>query len=173
MVSSGVVNGDASSLQGYLSSYKSAISELDGTWKGSSHDSIVSQADAFVSEYNGIVTQMNSFASACNEYERYIYLKNQISQTEAAQASASDDKKYGYQSILNDLRKDLETTKNNINSYLSEASSLSLTASAVGNISFDGSNVEISDSTSGSSANSSKNQSLVDKLMNRKLKEED
>ncbi len=165
MVSSGAVNGDASSLQGYLNSYKSAISELDGTWKGPSHDSIVSQADSFVSEYKGIVNQMNSFANACGEYERYVYLKNQISQTEAAQANASDDKKYGYQSVLNDLRRDLSDSKDKINSYLSEASSLSLTASAVGNVSFDGESVSTSDSSNGSSANSTKNKELIDKLM--------
>ena len=78
MVNSGTVKSDASTLEGYLNNYKSELSGLDGSWKGPSHDSITSQAEAFVGEYKEIVTQMNTFANACSEYEEYTIYSGSI-----------------------------------------------------------------------------------------------
>lgn len=131
MVSSGTVTNDASTLEQYLNSYKSEISGLDGSWKGTSHDSITSQADSFVSEFSSIVTQMNNFASACKSYQAYKSLKATIAKTEADRANAADSVKHTYDSPLAQMNNDLERLKGNINTYLASASAISLTASAV------------------------------------------
>ncbi len=162
MVSSGTVNSDASSLSNYLSSYKSELSGLDGSWKGTSHDSIISKADAFVGEYTAIVSQMNSFASACDAYEKYKALKDQISQTEANRASASDDQKQSYDSALSDMRSELSRYKAQIESYLSEASSPTLTATA-SNAGSSGSSGK--SGKSGSGGGSGSNQGIIDSIM--------
>ena len=131
MVSSGTVTSDASNLEQYLNSYKSEMSGLEGSWKGPSYDSISSQAESFASEYNAVVSQMNNFAKACSEYEAYIKLKATIAQTESDRANASAEAKASYDSPLAQMRTDLETRKNNINTYLSSASSPSLNATPV------------------------------------------
>lgn len=131
MVSSGTVTSDASNLEQYLNSYKSEMSGLEGSWKGPSYDSISSQAESFASEYNAVVSQMNNFAKACSEYEAYIKLKATIAQTENDRANASAEAKASYDSPLAQMRTDLETRKNNINTYLSSASSPSLNATPV------------------------------------------
>ena len=130
MVSGGTVASDASTLNGYLSNYSSEISGL-GTWKGPSHDSITSKAEAFVSEYKAVVSQMTSFANACSEYENYIKIKNLISTTENDRANASDENKASYDSPLAEMRNNLAKSKSKIEGYLNEASSPSLTATAV------------------------------------------
>ena len=131
MVSGGTVAADASALNGYLSSYSTEMSGLDGSWKGPSHDSITSKAEAFVSEYKAVVSQMTSFANACSEYQNYIKIKNLISATENDRANASDENKASYDSPLAEMRSNLEKSKSKIQSYLNEASSPSLTATAV------------------------------------------
>ena len=159
MVSGGTVAADASTLNGYLSNYSSEISGL-GTWKGPSHDSITSKAEAFVSEYKAVVSQMTSFANACSEYENYIKIKNLISKTETDRANASDENKASYDSPLAEMRSNLDKSKSKIQSYLNEASSPSLTATSV------------ADSISGittlskSSSGSSNNQAIIDSVIN-------
>lgn len=128
MVSSGVVNGDAGSLNGYLDEYKSSVSGLDGVWKGQSHDNMVSQAESFVGEYSAVVKQMNSFASACDEYEKYKKTKADIATTEANMAAAEESEKANFSSTLEQLNSSLSTYKSNIENFLSEASSPKLSA---------------------------------------------
>lgn len=128
MVSSGTVNGDASAFTGYLNSYKSSISGLEGSWKGQSYDNFISQAESFLSEYEAIVKQMNSFAVACDEYEKYVKTKSDITQTEANRDAAEDSQKSSYDSALEQLRSNLAVYKSNIEGYLSDASSPKLSA---------------------------------------------
>ena len=163
MVSSGTVTNDASTLEQYLNSYKSEISGLEGSWKGTSYDSITSQADAFVSEYSSIVTQMNNFASACESYEAYKSLKATIAKTEADRANAADSVKYTYDSPLAQMNNDLEKLKSNINTYLASASAISLTASAV-NV---GASAGISGlaSTASSSTTAAENKAFIESIL--------
>ena len=161
MVSGGTVNSDASALDGYLTSYKTEVSGLDASWRGPSYDSISSQMSSFLGEYSAIVSQMNSFANACSEYQKYIQFKSQIRQLEANRANASDDKKSSYDYLISDARNSLETTKRNIQMYLSDASSLSLMATPVS-----ASATGLSSNVTGLSSGSSNNQALVDSLMN-------
>lgn len=168
MVSSGTVNSDATTLNGYLTSYQSYISELSGSWKGTSFDSINSQAESFVSEYKAIVTQMNSFANACAAYEKYIKLKNEIAQTEADRANAADQYKSTYDEPLSAMNSDLQTLKNSIQTYLSEASSPSLTATAVSALAAATSSK--SSSSSGNSDIAAQNKAFVESILSEKGK---
>lgn len=131
MVSSGTVANDTYSLHCYLENYLSEINNIDNSWTGSSHDSIISQAENFVSEYDQIVTQMNNFANACNEYENYIRMKLEIKLNENKRAAAEDKYKSSYDNPLFEMRNLLDKYKNNIQKYLTEASNLKLDATAV------------------------------------------
>ena len=94
MVSSGSVNNDLSSVKSVLSSYSSQISGLDGSWKGTSHDSIISKAESFVSEYtSAIESGMSAFASACDKYEEYKSYKEalNVAQSNLSQANSLND----------------------------------------------------------------------------------
>ena len=94
MVSSGSVNNALSSVKSVLSSYSSQISGLDGSWKGTSHDSIISKAEAFVSEYtSAIESGMTAFASACDKYEEYKSYKDALkaAQFNLSQANSLND----------------------------------------------------------------------------------
>ena len=94
MVSSGTVNGDLSSINSVLSNYSSQISGLAGSWKGTSHDSIISKAEAFVSEYTSAIENgMTAFASACDKYEEYKSYKDALkaAQSNLSQANSLND----------------------------------------------------------------------------------
>ncbi len=72
MVSSGTVSGDLNTFSKYLSNYSSEIEGLSPSWKGTSYDSLISQANAFISEYaNTVNSQLSSLASACDVYSLY------------------------------------------------------------------------------------------------------
>ena len=163
MVSSGTVNSDSSALDSYLTSYKTEVSGLDASWRGPSYDSISSQMGSFLGEYSAIVSQMNSFASTCDEYQRYIQLKSQLSQLEANRANSPDDKKASFDYIISDMRSGLNKTRRNIQMYLSDASALSLTATSV---STSAAASGLSSNVKGLASGSSNNQALVDSLMN-------
>lgn len=137
MVSSGTVNGDASSVSSQLSSYSSAMSELNGSWQGSSYDSISSQSSSFVSEYQGAITsQMSAFAKAVDLYTKYKTAKQNVeiaksnyntaftkSDTQALAQSARDISTY---------QKQCADLKFQIEAALREASSTKLHASSLG-----------------------------------------
>ena len=79
MVSSGTVNGDLSTLKSHGSTYTSQISGLEGSWKGASHDGIVSKAEQFASEFiSTIEGEMTAFATACDLYEQYKTAKENL-----------------------------------------------------------------------------------------------
>ena len=166
MVSGGTVAADASTLNGYLSNYSSEMSGLNGSWKGPSYESISSKAESFVSEYKAIVNQMNSFASACSEYENYIKIKNLISSTEIDRANASNENKASYDAPLAEMRTNLEKSKGRIQSYLNDASSPSLTATAVSESISGISSLSTSKSSSGSSNNQAIIDSIIDEVGN-------
>ena len=152
MVSSGTINGDLSSLKSSLQSYSSEINGLSGIWKGTSHDSIVSQAENFASEYlSTIEGEMTAFATACDLYTQYQTAKTNLEIAKTNYASATTDKdKSSYSNDItyySDMIKDL---KDQINSNLQTASSGSLSASSVSIPSFGGSSSKSIDAGGGS-----------------------
>ena len=145
MVSSGTVSGDLSSISSILSDYSSQISGLDGSWKGTSHDSIISKAESFVSEYtSAIKSGMTAFASACDKYEEYKSYKDALSaaQSNFSQAKQANDSsaQSTYSDQISNYTDKISSLKAEIESELSTASSSKLTAtSTAGSISGSGS----------------------------------
>lgn len=131
MVSSGTVSSDCDLLNSCFNEYKSSVSNLDGVWKGQSHDNFVSQTDSFISEYSVITSQMSDFANACDLYEKYKITKANILQTEANRNAAEDSQKYTYDEALRQLNNNLLSYKGNIESYLSSASSPRLSSTSI------------------------------------------
>lgn len=136
MVSSGSVNNDLGSIKTILNSYSSQISGLDGAWKGTSHDSIISKAENFVSEYSSAIESgMNAFASACSKYEEYKYYKGilEVAKSNLNLANeakdASGQSKYSGQ--VNEYSGKISSLKSEIESLLSTASSNKLSATPV------------------------------------------
>ena len=149
MVSSGSVNNDLSSVKSVLSSYSSQISGLDGSWKGTSHDSIISKAEAFVSEYtSAIESGMTAFASACDKYEEYKSYKDALktAQFNLSQANSLNDSaaQTTYSNQVSEYTEKMNCLKGEIESSLATASSSKLTATSTAgsvssNASFSGS----------------------------------
>ena len=136
MVSGGTVRGDLSSIKSKLNQYTSEISSLDGTWKGPSHDNVLSNAEDFVSEYTSAIEgEMNAFASACDSYERYKNVKTnlEIAKRNYNQAvSNKDDAAISrFNSQISTYTNQLNSLKGDINSYLKTASAVKLSASPV------------------------------------------
>ena len=141
MVSSGSVNNDLNSVKSVLSSYSSQISGFDGSWKGTSHDSIISKAEAFVSEYtSAIESGMTAFASACDKYKEYKSYKDALkaAQSNLSQANSLKDSaaQTTYSNQVSEYTEKMNSIKSEIESLLSTASSNKLTAtSAAGSVS--------------------------------------
>ena len=136
MVSSGTVNGDLSSINSVLSNYSSQISGLDGSWKGTSHDSIISKAEAFVSEYtSAIESGMTAFASACDKYEEYKSYKDALkaAQFNLSKANSLNDSaaQTTYSNQVSEYTEKKNNLKSEIESLLSTTSSSKLTATSI------------------------------------------
>ncbi len=136
MVSSGSVNSDLSSIKSLLSSYSSQISGLDGSWRGTSHDSIISKAEAFVSEYTSAIDSgMSAFASACDKYEEYKSYKDalKVAQSNLSQANSLNDSgaQSTYSNQVSEYTEKMNSLKSEIESLLSTASSNKLTATSI------------------------------------------
>ena len=136
MVSSGSVNSDLSSVKSLLSSYSSQISGLDGSWRGTSHDSIISKAEAFVSEYTSAIDSgMSAFASACDKYEEYKSYKDalKVAQSNLSQANSLNDSgaQSTYSNQVSEYTEKMNSLKSEIESLLSTASSNKLTATSI------------------------------------------
>ena len=136
MVSSGSVNNDLSSVKSVLSSYSSQISGLDGSWKGTSHDSIISKAEAFVSEYtSAIESGMTAFASACDKYEEYKSYKDALktAQFSLSKANSLNDSaaQTTYSNQVSEYTEKKNSLKSEIESLLSTTSSSKLTATSI------------------------------------------
>lgn len=136
MVNSGSVNSDLSSVKSLLSSYSSQISGLDGSWRGTSHDSIISKAEAFVSEYTSAIDSgMSAFASACDKYEEYKSYKDalKVAQSNLSQANSLNDSgaQSTYSNQVSEYTEKMNSLKLEIESLLSTASSNKLTATSI------------------------------------------
>ena len=118
MVSSGTVSADSSELSQVSNNYMSQLEGLSSSWKGSSHDNLVSRGSEFNSEMQKVTSQMNSFANAASLYEKYKELKDKArSSTDAAYKSECESRMAEYAS--------------QIKSALSEASSFKLEARSI------------------------------------------
>lgn len=136
MVSSGSVNNDLSSVKSVLSSYSSQISGLDGYWKGTSHDSIISKAESFVSEYTSAIDSgMSAFASACDKYQEYKSYKDalNVAQNNLSKANSLNDSgaQSTYSNQVSEYTEKMNSLKSEIESLLSTASSNKLTATSI------------------------------------------
>lgn len=135
MVSSSLVKNDLNSVQSILSSYSSQISGLDGAWKGTSHDSIVSKTESFASEYRSAIENgMNAFASACDEYNTYKQNKDLLESARYNYNLATQQQDSDAQSIYSDqvskYNKEINRLKDEIENLLSTVSSNRLAATS-------------------------------------------
>lgn len=135
MVSSSSVNNDLSSVKSILSSYSSQISGLDGAWKGTSHDSIVSKTESFISEYTSVIESgMSAFASACDKYENYKSYKNSLDIARNNLNLANQKQDSGAQSLysnqVSEYTGKMNSLKAEIESLLSTVSSNRLAAAS-------------------------------------------
>ena len=100
MVSSGTVNGKLETFTEVMTNYKSGVDEFtNNSWSGPSHDSFVSKASEFVSEFQSTIeSQLANFASVadlnenlekmCEQYHQY---EKNIKYLEAMINAASED----------------------------------------------------------------------------------
>ena len=129
MVSSGIVQGDLSSLKTNFTNYNSEINTLSSSWKGSSYDNLLSKAEEFVSEYqNTISGEMTSFASACDLYSEYISAKSELA---SLQSAAASDTKKDYSAQIAAVMSKINNLKSQIESCLESAASVQLATSGV------------------------------------------
>ena len=136
MVSSGLVSSDASAVTNTCSNYQTTVSDLSSVWKGPSFDNLLSQAEAFVSEYpNTIQKEMNAFASACELYQEYKTTKSLLeaakSNYAAAIANKDEESASRYSAEISEYSAKLERLAQEINSCLEEAASGQLDSSGV------------------------------------------
>lgn len=133
MVSGGTVSGDASSLESYLSNYKSLVGDLSSSWKGSSFDNLSSKSSEFYSEFSSTIkSEMEAFANACNLYEEYVQVKKELESARSSYNSAtSDSDRSTYSSKIDECTAKLNSLKSEIESYLSQASSSKLEATSI------------------------------------------
>ncbi len=137
MVSSGTVTSDASSLSKTLTSCKSEVSGLSGSWNGSSHDNLVSQFDSFYGEASSIEKGLTSFAQAVDLYDQYLKIKKEKEEAQSNYKKAKnnyndcdsdDSNRSTYRSQMNtysnkvdECETKLKTLKTQINSALNSA----------------------------------------------------
>ena len=130
MVSGGTVLSALSSLESNLNNYNSQISSLS-SWKGASHDNLVSKAEEFASSYlSAIQGQMNSFASACDLYNEYEEVKRSLAVARSNYNTATDDYKNQYAGQVSSFQSKLDSLKGQIEGLLASASSPSLASSS-------------------------------------------
>ncbi len=132
MVSSGKVNSDCSTITSTLNNYKSALSSLSGDWKGASYNNLSSKAEEFIADaQSNISKSMEAFATACDEYERYLKLKEELKDLEAklsnAQSKHSEENDMSstinhYKHKINNTEDQLNALKKQIKAHLSTAS---------------------------------------------------
>ena len=135
MVSSGVINGDISSIKTIFSSYDSTVSGLAGSWSGDSHDNFESKASEFSSSCsNTVISQLNNLASACDLYEQYIQTKNSLVNAENSYREAVAQENTASQATLNqqiaELNSQKTELKSKIESLLSSVASQHIEASS-------------------------------------------
>lgn len=83
MVTSGTVNSSLEKFLSDMGDYSSRIESLSRSWKGASHDKLEEQATSFASRFkDSLENHFNSFAEACDLYEKYEELKEEIEELE-------------------------------------------------------------------------------------------
>ena len=136
MVSAGTVSNDLNSVTTSLTSYKSSIDGLSSSWKGPSYDNLNAKAEEFLSEYKSVIEkQMSAFAAACTAYEQYIQEKNAYNTALANYNNAVASNSGNADSFLSEAnthKANMERLKQEIENNLSQASSPTLTAKAIG-----------------------------------------
>ena len=136
MVSAGTVTNDLGSITTSFGNYQSNIDTLSSSWKGSSYDNLNSKSDDFVSEFKGAIEkQMNAFASACTAYEKYIQEKSAYNTALANYNNAVANNATNADSFLaeaNQHKANMDQLKQEIESLLGQASTPSLSATAIG-----------------------------------------
>ena len=131
MVSGGQVDNDYSGISSLFEKYNSTISELAGSWNGTSYDNLVSKSTAFSSDYIGnLNSQMNYFARACDLYNDYQTAKTNLNNAYSNYHSAVNNKDSNainhYLSMISSYKSQIESLKGQIESNLSSASSYKL-----------------------------------------------
>ena len=136
MVSAGTVSSDLNSVTTSLTNYKSNIEGLSSSWKGPSFDNMNAKAEEFYSEYKSVIEkQMTAFAAACTAYEQYIQEKNAYNTAIANYNNAVASNATNADSFMaeaNTHKANMDRLKQEIESNLSQASSPTLSAQAIG-----------------------------------------
>ena len=132
MVSSGKVTANLNTITTALGKYTSTISDLSSSWKGDSYNNLSSKASEFISDAEGKITKgMTAFANACDAYEEYLKLKedlkdyqNKLSNAQKADSEENDmsSKINHYKNMVSDTKTKIENKKKEIKNYLSTAS---------------------------------------------------
>lgn len=135
MVSSGTVQGDLSSIKTALSNYSSATEGLSSSWKGTSFDSFSSKSQELISDCTSVLeTEMSAFANACSLYDNYINAKSNLQKAEYNLAVAQDSNDHTsisqYQTDINNYKAQVQQLKSQIETALTEASSGTITVPA-------------------------------------------
>lgn len=136
MVSSGQVTNDLSSFGTNLTGYENQMQELGSHWQGDSYDNLVSQTKSFLSEYKAVIEkQLQAFASAVASYQEYKEWKAKLQAAQAALASLEKDNpaRANYYSVISECQAKMDELREVINGKLGEASSPTLSATAIGN----------------------------------------
>ena len=135
MVSGGTVTSDLSSLKSSFQSYNSEVEGLSGSWKGLSHDNLVTKVNDFFGEYsNAISSEMESFAAACDLYVEYENNKKSLQTAQSNYNTAVTNKdssaitSYGNQ--VSTLTSKINTLKTQIESLLASASAVAFQSSS-------------------------------------------
>ncbi len=156
MVSSGTVSSDSSSFVSNIGSYQSAFESLSSSWTGPSYEGLSSKVEEFINEYKSTVEkQMAAFAAACASYEQYIQEKNAYNTAIAnynAAVSNNDPNAGAYQAEASQHKQRMDQLREEINAKLGEASSPTLTATAIGGDQTSSGNLQLLSSLSGGSA---------------------
>lgn len=136
MVSSGAISGISSDISSGFSELNSYLSELSGSWKGSSYDSLISQAEEFAGEFESVISsQLQSFQEALEAYDKYKRAKNNLKTAESNYSMAIQNEDgeavNRFQNDINRYRSEMNSLKATINSALTSASGPQLEATSI------------------------------------------
>lgn len=136
MVSSGTISEISSDLSSSFSEFKAYLSDLNGSWQGSSYNNLISKTEEFTSEFESVISnQLQSFEEAIELYERFKKAKHnlQVSESNYNIAIQNNDKQsIGiFQSDINKYRAEVNSLRAKINSALSNANGPHLEATSI------------------------------------------
>lgn len=136
MVSSGAVDGIASDVSQTFSNLKGYISDLQGAWKGTSYEGLLSKVEEFTGEFEGAISgQIQSFQEAVDAYSQYKTAKYnyQVSESNYNKAVSAEDGENvsRFASLIQKYKADMDKLKTQINAALQNASTPKLEASSI------------------------------------------